>query len=358
MTLPSSGPLSLNDINGEFGLGTNLNAYRGVTWYTNAGSSGTFTSTNLGIDQFYSKRSTPPAFSVHVTTNQQNLNLRSYAVSAGWNGTQLLWFYIDSGVYVWSDDSSLAALTISGSFPNSVVLYNSGYIMGKGGMGGGWDLPGYTYLAGQSGGPAISLGASCTIYNYAYIGGGGGGGGVTVLPGYGTLRAAGGGAGGGAGGVATDWVLVGNSGSAAGGTVGNSGANGAQYATTWTSSWVGGGGGGRIMPGSTSAQASCPSTYQIGYGAGGSGGGGGAAFTTTTPPATGGTGEGYNNTGGNSSGDFGAGGGGGYGASGGSGSGGSGWTVYGPGSGGKAIALNGYTATISAGSSNIFGSIS
>lgn len=60
MTLPSSGALSLNQINNEFGLGRNLNAYRGVTWYTDGGSSGTFTSSNLGFDQFYNKRPDAP----------------------------------------------------------------------------------------------------------------------------------------------------------------------------------------------------------------------------------------------------------------------------------------------------------
>jgi hypothetical protein len=60
MTLPSSGPLSLNAINNEFGLGRNLNAYRGVTWYTDAGASGTFTSSNLGFNQFYDKRVDAP----------------------------------------------------------------------------------------------------------------------------------------------------------------------------------------------------------------------------------------------------------------------------------------------------------
>jgi hypothetical protein len=60
MTLPSSGALSLNQINNEFGLGRNLNAYRGVTWYTDGGSSGTFTSSSLGFNQFYGKRPDAP----------------------------------------------------------------------------------------------------------------------------------------------------------------------------------------------------------------------------------------------------------------------------------------------------------
>jgi hypothetical protein len=61
MTLPASGnPISISQINTEFALGNSLSSYRGVTWYTDAGSSGTFSSTNLGMDQFYSKRKTSP----------------------------------------------------------------------------------------------------------------------------------------------------------------------------------------------------------------------------------------------------------------------------------------------------------
>lgn len=60
MTLPSSGPLSLNQINNEFGRGRNLNAYRGTQWFTDAGSSGTFTTSNLGFNQFYGKRVDAP----------------------------------------------------------------------------------------------------------------------------------------------------------------------------------------------------------------------------------------------------------------------------------------------------------
>lgn len=79
MTLPSSGQLSLADINGEFGLGTDLGSYRGVTWYTDAGSSGTFTNTNLGVDQFYGKRATAPISIAYVTSTYSSANNTSYS---------------------------------------------------------------------------------------------------------------------------------------------------------------------------------------------------------------------------------------------------------------------------------------
>lgn len=61
MTLPSSGPLSMSAINAEFGRGNDLNSYRGTTWYTDAGGSGTFSSGAISMSEFYGKRATSPA---------------------------------------------------------------------------------------------------------------------------------------------------------------------------------------------------------------------------------------------------------------------------------------------------------
>lgn len=61
MTIKASGSLAMSEINAEFGLGNNLNAYRGVTWWTDAGGTGTFDSTNIDFAEFYGKRATSPA---------------------------------------------------------------------------------------------------------------------------------------------------------------------------------------------------------------------------------------------------------------------------------------------------------
>lgn len=73
-TLQSSGAISINDINAEFALGNNLNAYRGVTWYTDSGSSGTFSSGAISMNEFYSKRKTAPGgtFSPDGSTSSGN----------------------------------------------------------------------------------------------------------------------------------------------------------------------------------------------------------------------------------------------------------------------------------------------
>lgn len=281
---------------------------------------------------FLKRRST--SFAATITANQQELNLRTWALAHGWNGTAPATITVAAGVYVWSDNIAVPALTIDGAWPGGVTLVNNGYIMGKGGVGGS------SYAAnGGSGGTAISLGCNATISSSAsYIGGGGGGGGGGSNTG--SAPGGGGGAGGGAGGVGTGGT------GGAGGSVGQSGlSSGASNGC--------GGGGGRIMPGSTTAG---PSTaYVDGYG--GTAGGTGA----TSGGGVGGSGGGAGDPGGAGSADkiAGGGGGGGYGALG-----GSAWNGGGaqgaPGSGGKAVALNGYAVTWVGGfpAGYVFGAVS
>jgi hypothetical protein len=78
MTLQASGAITIAQINAEFGLGNNLNAYRGVTWYTDAGGTGTFSSGALSMNAFYSKRATAPSTSHSVTEG-------SYSVTNGFS---------------------------------------------------------------------------------------------------------------------------------------------------------------------------------------------------------------------------------------------------------------------------------
>jgi hypothetical protein len=56
----SGNPISMSQINSVFdGRGNNLNAYRGTTWYTAAGGSGTFPSTPIAFSDFYLKGPNP-----------------------------------------------------------------------------------------------------------------------------------------------------------------------------------------------------------------------------------------------------------------------------------------------------------
>lgn len=238
---------------------------------------------------------------------------------------------INSGVYLWSDDNTEAALIIS----TPCTVTNSGKIMGKGGNGGGWENTNGTgsFLSPENGGPAIEINSSgVTITNNtnAWIGGGGGGGG----------NIGGGGAGGGRGGNGR-YLAPGptQQPGGAGGSVGNIGGTGAAGKDGYPVAGGGAGGGGAHT---TSW-----------YGGGQSGGGGGGRIF----PGTGGAG-GVNGWGPPTGQNGGAGGAGGNAGGYGFGGGGGGWGAAGGrsgGSGGAAIDDNGYTYTLS-NSGTIYGS--
>ena len=140
----------------------------------------------------------------------------------------------------------------------AVTITNYGYILGRGGQGGGWEvsypdqntsLPGGTKL--MYGGRAILNETSAvTIFNHGVIGGGGGGGGSSLWEGYhGAVKhAGGGGAPFGNGGTGNDSVRAGNgsfTGGGAGATWGEGagggwGSKGGDSAHVPNKGWYGG----------------------------------------------------------------------------------------------------------------------
>lgn len=345
--LPSSGALSINDINTLFGRGNNLNAYRGTTYYTSSAGPYTFSSGAISISNFYSTGPSPNTFSFTISSNQANADLRSLAVAAGWNQSSAVIATVNGGVYIYSTSTGTAGLTISGSWPGGVTLVNNGYIMGKGGDGGVVSSATYSGSPG-SGGPAISLGVSCSITNNSYIGGGGGAGGNAYTnPGSGASGSNTAVGGGGAGGGNGSGCCNTSSGFTAGGAGGGPGASGSDGGSGI--SMNSGGGGGRIMPGTGGAGTTVGGTKTAWTGKGGGSGGSGSAISATNYTVGGGGSAG--STGGNASAtsgqsSWGGGGGGGWGASGGTAaSGNANHIIRAPGSGGKCVALNGYSVT-------------
>lgn len=229
----------------------------------------------------------PSNFLFTISTNQTNANLRTLAVNAGWDQNTKVIATIDSGIYVSSDSTGTAGLTVNGSFPGGVELINNGFIVGMGGAGGGGggsvSNPPYTNTgqAGFAGGLALSVSTAISITNNNTVAGGGGGGGGG---GSGSSGAAGGGGGGGrtgstnsAGGIRGIWsgnaASAGSAGTSAG--PGGGGAGGSAGATkdgTYSAGGGGGTGGGWGASGSSGAAGS------PGYSAGG-GGAAGAAVT-------------------------------------------------------------------------------
>ena len=231
------------------------------------------------------------AFNLTVSANTQNFNLNTALVAAGWNGTDVVeaTITVNAGVYVWSDSTASAGMSITTLPANSTVeLINNGFIIGKGGKGGA--APGAAWFpvgtanapavaTGLAGGPAISLANNITITNNSYIAGGGGGGAAGCLDG------GGGGAGGGDGGTGK-YASFSTVAGGAGGSIGQSGSNGVLGSGTGGSineRYSGGGGGGRILPGTGGAMAIGESFYGADSprGKGGQAGGGGAGAQLT-----------------------------------------------------------------------------
>lgn len=365
MALPSTGELSLSVINVELGAASttqrSLNdaALRTLFGIVTAGA-------QISLSDGRGKSSMAK---LTIAAHQQEMNLRSWAIANGWNGTSAVEITVAAGVYIYSDNVATPALTIDGSWPGGLTLINNGHIMGKGGRGGGntnaSSNPSVHYP--ESGGSAISLGAPLSIGGSGSILGGGGGGGATILfysdsANYHSYAGGGGGAGGGAGGNLRDVNAPG-----AGGGLGASGGNGGGGC---------GGGGGRIFPGTGGSGWSGSvyteyDVYKPGIG-GGAGGGGGVylfvlamfgAVTVSYSSGAGGSGAGAGGSGsGSTNGSSiggGGGGGGGWGAAGGGVVAGTDNNAMSGAAGGKAIATNGNAVTWIGGfpSSRVFGAV-
>lgn len=343
MTLPV-GTISLSDVNTELGYSStalvslNDSAVRSLA---------NVPSGAISMSDLQGKSANFGATYSSNTTS--GLNLRTWALANGWNGSSAATITISNGTYLQSSSTSTPALTINGSWPGGVTLVVEGYVVGAGGAGGSSNSLSPT--VGNNGGPAISLGVNCSIQitsTGAILGGGGGG--ASYFGG------GGGGAGGGAGGSSwTTYVASGGSGGFAGasGNNGTNGGNGSVFVGT-------GGGGGSALSGLTSGSTLAGGAGgALTYGAGGaSGGGGGGSSTYLVNGSAGGntTPSGGGSAGGNADNTNGGAGGGGFGKDGGYVKAGS--TIYAGGTAGKAIALNGYTATLSGTTTNVWGAVS
>lgn len=202
MVLPTSGSLSMAQINQEFGKGTSLSEYRGQFWFKPSNrTTGYFTSTNLGMDQFYG---TTPALIIDVYGTNYDFNLRNAVLNSGWNGSSPISIICNVYGYMLASSTGVYAF-YTGSYPAgsnlTLNVLGGAVIAGRGGAGGIGAPSGVCGCVpgnpGQQGGPGLILQTPTWLYNYGTIsGGGGGGGGGGAECGYIWNASAGGGGGG------------------------------------------------------------------------------------------------------------------------------------------------------------------
>ena len=278
MTLNASGPISL----GGTTAGQSIELENGGTGTTQISLNDTAVRSLAGVPttntqiimptNFYGKSNT---FSFTIAAGA-NLNLRTLAVAAGWNGTAKVLATINSGSTIYSTSTGTPALTVNGSFPGGVQLTNYGSIIGMYGAGGPGNIVGGAGTAGSAGGTALSVAVACTVVNNTVIGGGGG---TVTGPGSTTVRGNGGQGGGSNGSTTgTAGLTPSATGGGAGGSGGAPGANGGAGGNTTAVTGVlaeGGGGGGGGIGGAGGAGGAGSTTFPGLY-PGGAGGGAGS----------------------------------------------------------------------------------
>jgi hypothetical protein len=212
MTMVSTGPISLagNATSGGLNQSVNIELGRAATATINMNESAVrglagVPSGAITMNNFYGKSND---FPFTIASDTSNANLRSLALSAGWDGTRRVVCTINSGVTVFSTSTGSYAMTVNGTFPNGVSLINNGTILGRGGNGGlggaasppcnCGDFSRGGETSGSGAGPALLVSVATSITNNNRIAGGGGGGGGGG-PGN-SFTGSGGGGGGGIGG--------------------------------------------------------------------------------------------------------------------------------------------------------------
>lgn len=105
MTLQTSGAISLDQVNTEFGLGSDINSYRNVSYYKDDYTVNTFPNTNFSMTNFYGTRKTDPlpVFTYLSSQSVGTLNADvtgSYTANIGAaSETRRLIFYNLSDIY-------------------------------------------------------------------------------------------------------------------------------------------------------------------------------------------------------------------------------------------------------------------
>lgn len=241
MALPTSGPLSLNQIHIEAG-GTS-----GTTASINDADIraliGKASGTTMSFSEWYGA-SGSVTINLTIAANTNNYNIQSARGGAYVAGATVVNVTINSGVTVGSTSTGAYALQTGSSWASGDVIniINNGTVKGRGANGGNggsvvFNSTPSAGTAGGVGGPAFRAQFATTFTNNGtvYGGGGGGGGGgatyytISLKTGVSTTTAAGSGGGGGAG---VNAGGGGTAGTASGGAINTAGTNGSAGTAT------------------------------------------------------------------------------------------------------------------------------
>ena len=157
MTIHGTGtPITMAQINAEFGRGNDLNSYRGTHWYTDAGGSGNFSSGTISMYDFYNKRLTEPIIPVEYFIVGGGAG-GSYGTSSHSSGVDKYGTPYDNRTLVWSyDGNGGGGGRIAQGTMNLLMSGSYGVVVGGGGSpagdGGASSFNGVT----AAGGPAVS----------------------------------------------------------------------------------------------------------------------------------------------------------------------------------------------------------
>lgn len=100
MAIPAAGSVSMSQINTEYGLGTNLNAYRGTTYYTSSAGPFTFPAGTISMNNFRGTQANSP-----VTISLASLQSKAlFSYYTTFPATVEL-FFSPLGFWIASDDA-------------------------------------------------------------------------------------------------------------------------------------------------------------------------------------------------------------------------------------------------------------
>lgn len=171
MTLPVSGVISMSQIQSEFNLGQNLNAYRGGRWFLDTNGRGYFSAGSISFADFFSKRKTSPVVAGSTTlSSSQNYTIpmfnNFYVTAVGGQGGQ--------GGY--SGNCAGAGYGGSGSGTSLADYVSASGGTGGAPSGGGGTQPSAATSVSIDDNNQASVIARYGAVKYATVGGGGGGG--------------------------------------------------------------------------------------------------------------------------------------------------------------------------------------